>query len=372
MRVLNRYLLQDYFVIFAMTLLIFTFVMCLGAIVRAVDLAARGISGGLIFKVFLYNIPYMLIFSIPISALVGALLLSGRLSFDGEITAMRASGVSLWQIVSPLLLVSVVLSGICVVINSSVAPRCRHAVRAVIREVASEEPINLLEPGRFVRDFPGLMIYIGSRSGTEVQDVVVYELGEEGPTRDVRAKSGRLRMDQAEQAMYIDLFDVRMDENQKEKGSDAEKTHRINFQQYPVRLDLSPMQKKVGKRKAADMTMAELVEAIRDIRAAYPELKEEDLSRVRMNLVVDANKRIALSLSCFSFAMLGIPLGMRSKRKESSVGIALSLGLVFVFYLFIIVSNGLVGHPQYRPDLIVWIPVVGMELLGVVLLRRIT
>ena len=370
MRVLNKYLLQDYLVIFGLTLLIFTFVMCLGAIVKAVDLAARGISGGLIFKVFMLNIPYMMTFSIPVSALTGALLLAGRLSFDGEFTAMRASGVSLWEIVSPLLMVSVVLSLICIYINTSAAPQCRHAVRTMLREVAKEDPINLLEPGRFVRDFPGMMIYVGSRAGSQVEDVVVYQLGEHGPVRDVRAKSGKLRMNAAEQAMYIDLYDVRMDESEAKKGEEP-KSHRINFREYPVKLDLAPLQKKGQKRKAADMTMVELIQAIRDIRSSFPELKPEDLARMRMNMVVDANKRIALSLSCFAFTMLGVPLGMRSKRKESSIGILISLLLVFVFYIFIIVSNGLVGYPQFRPDLIVWIPVVGMELLGFLMLKRI-
>ena len=75
MRTLNRYLTQDYLVIFGMTLLVFTFVMCLGAVIKAIDLGARGVSGFLILKVFSYNIPYMLMFSIPISVLTGVLLL---------------------------------------------------------------------------------------------------------------------------------------------------------------------------------------------------------------------------------------------------------------------------------------------------------
>lgn len=371
MRVINRYLLQDYLVIFAMTLLIFTFVMCLGAIVKAVDLAARGISGGLILRVFLLNIPYMMTFSIPMSALTSALLLFGRLSFDGELTAMRASGVSLWQFISPVILVSIVLSLICISINTTVAPRCRYAVRLILRDIGSEDPINLLEAGRFVRDFPGYMIYIGSRDADAVKDVVVYELGDNGPERTVRASSGKLRVESESQELVVDLFDVRIDQSEKEKGTEVEKTHYINAQHYPVRLDLTPLKKTGGRRKVADMTMPEVVQAIRDVRAVYPELKEKDLQRARMNMVVDANKRLALSLSCFAFTLLGIPLGMQSKRKESSIGIAISLGLVFVFYLFIIAANALIGHPELRPDLIVWIPVVGMEAIGFLLLQRI-
>lgn len=372
MRVLNKYIIHDFLVMFFMTLLIFTFVMCLGVVLKAIDLAARGISAGFIFRVFSYNVPYMLTFSIPMSVLTTVLLHFGRLSFDGELTAMKASGISLWQVIAPVLLISMVLSLVCVLINTTVAPRCRHAVRSLLVDVGSEEPINLLEAGRFVRDFPGLMIYIGARKGAEVKDIIVYELGNNGPVRNVRAKSGKLRMDKEERAMFIDLYDVRIDQSEKEKGSDMEKTHYINAQHYPVKLDFSKMQKKGSRKKVADMTFSDLMGAIRNAREEYPDLKYEDLLRQRMNMVVESNKRLALSSTCFAFTLLGIPLGMRSKRKESSIGIGISLGLVFFFYLFIIAANALVDHPELRPDMIVWIPVVAAEVFGFFLIRRVS
>jgi len=371
-RVINRYMAIDYLVIFGMTLLVFTFVMSLGAALKAIDLGSRGISGLLIFKVFAYNIPYMLTFSIPMSVLTGALLLFGRLSFDGELTAMKASGLSMWQIISPVVMISIAMTLVCLFIAASVAPRCRHAVRTALVELGVEEPINLLEAGRFVRDFPGMMIYIGDRSGNKVTDIVVYEMkpGQDTPVRNVRAKYGTLRADKAAKAMYIDLYEVRIDQREKGDSGEAAKSHYINASHYPVKLDFAAMQKRTVRKKVSDMTFTDLLLAIRDIRGAFPELKVEDLRRQRMTMVVEANKRLALSLSCFAFTLLGIPLGMRSRRRESSVGIGVSLLLVFTFYLFIILANALVGSPQFRPDLIVWIPVVVSEILGFRLIRK--
>ena len=371
MRILNRYISQDYLVIFGMTLLVFTFVMCLGAVVRAIDLGARGISGILIVKVFAYNIPYMLMFTIPISVLTGVLLLFGRLSFDGELTAMKACGLSIWQVISPVVLISIILSMVCVSITATIAPLCRHAVRKVMVQLGSEDPINLLEAGRFVRDFPGLMVYVGSRSGNKVADVVVYEMGPDGPLRNVRAKTGEIHTDKEERAIFIDLYDVRIDQREKSKKGEEAKTQYINAEHYPVKLDFAAMTQRKPRQKVSDMTISELVMAVRDIKSRYPELDDSDMQRQRMNLVVEANKRLALSLSCFAFTLLGIPLGMRSKRKESSVGIGLSLLLVFVFYLFIIVANSLVGSPQLRPDLIVWIPVLLFEAAGFWMIRKV-
>ncbi|MCO6400209.1 MAG: LptF/LptG family permease [Verrucomicrobia bacterium] len=370
MRVLNRYLMTDFFVSFGMTLLVFTFVMSLGAVVKAIDLGARGVSGLLLLKFFSFNIPYMLTFTLPMSVLTATLLLFGRLSFDGELTAMRASGMSLWQVIAPVVFISIAVSTLCIAITAEIAPRARHAMRSALVQLGAEDPINLLEAGRFVRDFPGLMIYIGSRSGSRVTDVIVYELADEGTDRNVRAKYGTLRTDKEAKVMYIDLYEVRIDQRDEKKQGDTSQTQYINASHYPVRLDFSEMQNKTVRRKVSDLVFFDLLNAIRDIKGIFPELKKEDMNRQRMTLVVEANKRLALSISCFAFTLLAVPLGMRSKRKESSVGIGIALLMVFFFYLFIIVANSLVKHPEFRPDLIVWIPVIGAEIAGYVLIRR--
>ena len=112
---------------------------------------------------------------------------------------------------------------------------------------------------------------------------------------------------------------------------------------------------------------------------AYPELlarnflsnlKTEDAVIHRMSLMVEASTRLALSLSCYAFVILGAALGMKIHRKESSIGIAVSLLLVFVFYFFIIIADAMVNHPEFQPHLIVWIPFVASEIIGYVLIKR--
>ena len=117
MRILNRYIVLDYLIIFLGALGLITFVMTVGALVNAVDLMSRGISPLLIAKFFFQNVPYILSFSMPISTLFAALLLFGRLSMDNEISAMKACGISLWRLVAPLVVLSILFSGICMYIN---------------------------------------------------------------------------------------------------------------------------------------------------------------------------------------------------------------------------------------------------------------
>ena len=153
-RLLHRYLAKDFLVIFGMTLLVFTFVMYIGAVIKAIDLMARGVSGGVILRVFAYNIPYTLAFSIPISVLTAVLLLFSRLSFDGEISAMKSSGIGMWQICSPVLLLAVLLSFVCIYVNAFAAPNSHFARRRLLMNIGVDEPLELIEEGRWVRDFP--------------------------------------------------------------------------------------------------------------------------------------------------------------------------------------------------------------------------
>jgi lipopolysaccharide export system permease protein len=85
--------------------------------------------------------------------------------------------------------------------------------------------------------------------------------------------------------------------------------------------------------------------------------------------MVELNSRAAMSISCLVFAIIGIPLGIKSHRKETSVGIAIGLGLITFFYMFMIIADSLAKYPQTIPHLIVWIPVVVSCLLGMHLMR---
>ena len=151
----------------------------------------------------------------------------------------------------------------------------------------------------------------------------------------------------------------------------ARKARTLSADSYPVVLDLREMlaKSKINK-KPSDMTFPELVGAIQNIRQVFPDIQEESVPRLRAKMAVDASQRLALALSCFSFTLMAIPLGMRSHRKESSIGIGMALVLFFLFYLFIIISDAMVDFPEWRPDMIPWIPVLGCQAIGVALLHR--
>jgi lipopolysaccharide export system permease protein len=367
---IHRYIVRDVLVIFALALTIFTFVLYIGAVIQAIDLVARGVSVSIILRIFIYNIPYILSFSIPVSILTAVLLLFSRISLDGEITAMKASGQTLGQICAPVVLFSVFLSLVCVYINAVASPDSHFARRQLRSNIGAQDPLDLLEEGRFVKDFPGSQIYVGKKTGNRIHDVVVYEMGMNGIDRTIRAESGVITNDETNEVFVIDLFKVRID-----AADDNEEEDSFNFisaDHYVEKLPYSELNKTgTVKKRTKDFTLSELIRGVRDVRSLYPSLEEPALLwKNRSGLLVEASKRIAMSFSCLAFTMIGIPLGIKSRRKESSVGIIISLAVVTLFFFFVIIAEAFVDRPRLHPELILWIPVFASQGIGLYLLRR--
>jgi lipopolysaccharide export system permease protein len=373
LRKLNQYLIKDFLTVFAVAMLLITFAFTIGAIYKAIDIMARGISIGVVGRFFLYNIPYSLAYSIPISALFATLLVFGRLSADSEISAMKSSGLSLWQIASPIVLISLVLVGVCLYNNCVIYPSTTYANRRLIKGLGVEDPIKLLEEGRFIREFPGYMIYVGKKNKNRVRDLVVYEVDKDTGvvTGSIRAGSGILTADKDKAQLKIDLFDVRIEIPDPDAPGNSNKTRYVNAQNYPIHLDFNDLlgNKNISKKRK-NMTLAELAYRIRNNETENAQLSEKDRSIEHARNLVEANQRIALALSPFMFVLVAIPLGITSHRKESSIGMVMSLGIMFVYYIFMILSDTFDKSPQLYPWLIPWIPIIAGQLGGLHLLRR--
>ncbi len=373
MHKLNKYLVRDFLTVFAVAMLLITFAFTIGAIYKVIDIMARGISIGVVGRFFLYNIPYSLAYSIPISSLFSTLLIFGRLSSDSEISAMKSSGLSMWQIASPIVLISLVLVGICLYNNCIVYPSTTYANRKLIKGMGVEDPIKLLEEGRFIREFPGYMIYVGKKNKNRVRDLVVYEVDKDTGkvTGSVRASSGIMTADKERAELKIDLFDVRIEIPDPDFPDDSTKTRYVNARNYPIRLDFNELlgNKNISKKRK-NMTIFELAYRIRNAETENIQLSEQDRRVEHSRYLVEANQRICLSLSPFMFVLIAIPLGITSHRKESSIGMVMSLGIMFIYYLFIILSDTFDSKLYLYPWLIPWIPIVCGQIGGFLLLRR--
>jgi len=243
----------------------FLFVMAVGNIFKVIDLFSRGVPGLLILQVFSYGIPFSLIFAIPMSVMAAAFLIFSRMASDRELIAMKACGISLWQVVQPPVFIAAVLSLVCIYINCNLAPDSHYARRTVLGKLGVETPLSLLDEGRFIRDFPGFTIYISRKDGYRVSDIVIYEFNSKGVKQTVRAKSGMIEADKDNPGkIVIHLYKVRIDQADDQFPNDLSRTKRLSAEEYPVNIDVAElMNRGIIWKKRADLTMMEIFKTIR-------------------------------------------------------------------------------------------------------------
>ena len=211
-KTLHKYLTGQVLASLVLTVAVFTFVLLLGNVIKEIlSLLINGQARpGVIFEAISLLIPFVWVFALPMGLLTATLLVFGRFSADQELTAARASGVSLLSLVMPILLLSLFCCGLSAWINTDLGPRSRVAYIRLLFQVRAELMNAQLPEGRFIHDFPGYIFYTEKNSHGNLQGVMIFKLeNETNVETTLRAPRGRLEMDVTNKLMILHLFDAR-------------------------------------------------------------------------------------------------------------------------------------------------------------------
>lgn len=382
MKTLHLYLTRQVLASLLMTVAVFTFVLLLGNVLREVlNLLVNQQAN---FLTVLYAIglliPFVLVFALPMGMLTATLLTFGRFSADQELTAARAGGVSLLALVTPILLLSVVLSGVCALVNLHVAPASRVAYKRLLFDMGLRRTGMFLPEKTYLKDFAGYIVYLGKVRGEELEDLVIINLDGQQIGSYIRAARGRLMVDQAANTIRVKVWDAWLVElvdgkrhpfymgewelPEKELRPPTEEATQLSdmtFRQLQTELRL--MEQRLGAAIPYHPGMAQNPAALEQLRQQH----RDDLTLpVRLQM----HRQVSFSFACIGFTLVGIPLGIRAHRRETTFGMAVALLLVAVYYGGFIIGQSLEARPEWSPHLILWLPNFLFQLVGVTLLWR--
>ncbi len=351
LKTLHLHLLRQTTATLVVTVGVFTFVLLLGNVLKDVfDLLATGkASLTLVLRAVLLLIPFAMTFALPIAMLTATLLVFGRLSTDGEITAIRAGGVSLVAAIAPVLALAVVFSGVCAAFNCHVSPASRVAFKELQNEVIRARGFGGVAEGRYL-DFGTLTLYAKEVRGTNLRDVIVYQVANGHRQLDLWAPNGEYTTDSnglPKMLLLRDVQGVAMDNG-------------FFASEWPTNLTaLHP--ESAAAPKPSDMTFRQLRTELAARRAANGNVTP---------ILVQLHRQASFSFACIGFTLVGIPLGIRAHRRETNAGIAMALLLVAVYYSFIVLGQALDTRASVHPHLILWIPNLLFQAVGGWLLWR--
>jgi lipopolysaccharide export system permease protein len=387
MRTLHSYLTRQVLLTLFMTVTVFTFVLLLTNLLKEILtlLVNHQATPLIVAQAIGLLVPFVLAFALPMGMLTAALLVFGRFSADQELTAARASGLSLVSLITPVLLLSIAVSLICGLFNLEIAPECRVSYKKLLYGAGMENTVAFVQEDRFL-DFPGWSLYVRQRDGTHLKDVHLYKVDAGKITTSITASDGLWTADLAARTLTITLTNATfLVSNQAETDKPATDTPalepgRSNQPANPEKtetrqwrpgftsewvtdppIQLGSEEGAVRKPKLSEMSF-------RQLRAEIRERERQGIDTTPAQ--VQLHRQVAFSFASLGFTLIGIPLGIRAHRRETTAGVAMALLLVLVYYSFIVLAQSWEARTDLVPQLIVWIPNFLFQATGAVLLWR--
>ena len=361
MRTLRNYVLKEFFGPLILSLAVLVFVMLLGNVIKIAELIInKGVDPLSVGKLFIYLIPYLLTYILPIACLSATLLSLGRLSSDNEIIAVRAGGITLLHLIIPLLIIGLIFSFLLLIFNDQVIPYAHFAARKTLIEVGIKNPTAALEPGVFINSFERYILFVYRIEKNMLYNIRIYEPQEDKPTRTIVAKRGEFISIPEKKIVKLKLMDGMSDEADPNNPSNF---YKLNFKSYFMTLNLSQAQsgKDNIEKKPKDMTLKELRGEIKKLYSSGVDPAP---------LVTEMNKKIALSFSCIVFILLGAPLAIITRRREKSINFALAFLVAGIYYLLLLGAEALSIQGTLAPRTATWLPNILLGSVGLILTYR--
>jgi lipopolysaccharide export system permease protein len=306
--------------------------------------------------------------------LTGVLLVLGRMSSDREITALRSSGVSVAWISAPIIFLALAGVAASLLINFQFMPLAKQTSQRELAAAMQQNPLSFIVPKTFIRNFPGVVFYVGEMHDRSLKDFWAWELdGQNRVKRFVRADSGRIDYDAVEGKLVVTLENAQGQvRNAKDPEDFGDARGMVAGERLTVDLTLDRLLgQHTIKRKLKWLTFTQLMGEWTRLSRPDPAQPKEEQELQLMRVRYTIQEKFATAFSVLSFALVAIPLGIKVSRKETSANLGLGLLLALGYYFASVVPGMFDKYPALRPDLLVWLPNITFQGLGLWLFYKI-
>jgi len=347
MRILTRYILGEVASHALIGAAVFTFILFTRDLGRILELVVRN-SAPLpsIAQIFFYTVPVALTYTIPMGVLVGILIGMSRLSADSEVTAMRASGLSVWSFLR-ICSIFVVAAWLLALANSVyVAPRSLASLDELQSKLRSSQASFEVQPRVFYEGFPKTVLYVedvkAMSGGALWKGVFLADLTDPASPRITLAREGVL-VSQAPDSLDLHLTSGSIHETD---PANADRYQISTFDTTDIPIQIPPAGNN-QQSEPATLSEMNLSELLRAANSADPNTRRWTL--------IEFHRRFALPTACLVLAMVGIPLGLSSKKGGKSSGFVLTILLVFLYYSLSLIGVSLARQARVSPAAGVWL-----------------
>lgn len=243
MKKLHKLILRSYLGPFVLTFCIALFILLMQFVWKYVDdFVGKGLEWYVIVELLFYASASFVPMALPLAILLSSIMTMGNFGEHSELTACKSSGISLQKVMRPLVIVSIILSGVAFYFSNVVLPMANLKFGSLLYDVRQQKPAFALKAGIFYSGLEGYSIKVGNieKDGKTLNNIMIYDHTENlGNTKLITAKSGS--MDMADNnVMLLKLYNGNSFEEVKNQKSESSRPfQRSIFKESVKRFDMA-------------------------------------------------------------------------------------------------------------------------------------
>lgn len=309
-------------------------------------------------------IPSIVVFTLPMSALLAVLIAFSRLSSDSEVVALYAGGVSIYRTIVPVVTLGILVTGLTFWLNEVIVPNANKLSQEIQAHILKEE-VSTGKPFVVIDKASNSTIYVrgGFSAKTKImRDVTITRYNENEPSVLFQAREARWEGQNKWGSNDWGLYDGKM-YALRPGGSGVSATFE-GLKSQQIKLNQNPRDIVLHQRKPEDMTFRELKRQVGVLSGGG--IRPEELRE----LEVEMYNKLAIPIAALVFALIGAPLAIRPARAGASVGIGLSILIIFGYWLTWHITSAFAIQGGIPPIVGAFVADILGLILGVVLLVR--
>ncbi len=361
---LNIYIAKEVLVPFLLGLVVFTCILLMGKVLKLTELVvSKGVAISEVVQLILYILPTFFVYTIPMAFLLAVLLAFGRLSNDEEITSMKASGISLMQMMPPVASLALIALVANLFLTIYALPWGSHGFKTQTYDIAKRKADTAITPGRLIDSFDNIVLHINGKdpSSGRFREVLISEekTGESNST--IVAREGEIITLADRLAITLRLYNGTI---HRKNLKDASQYKTIDFKVYDIVLAMGGTSEKKGiiAKGNKELSIPELLEKSRQLTK-----KGESDATLRVEL----HKKFAIPFACVIFALIGAPLGIQGKRSGTGHGFIISLTLIITYWMLLLLGESIGERNLISPAISIWAPNIIFLLIGLYLMVKV-
>ncbi len=341
----NQYVFYELIPSFVMGVVVFVFIILMFQALRYTEFVLiHGVGLAAIGKILTYIVISILPVLFPMSLLFSVLMTYGKMSSDSELLAFKSTGLDLFTLSYPAILLSLLVFFISAQTSFNLAPWGNRQFELLITKLGQSKAGATIRAGAFSEGFFDMVIYannVDSDKGV-LQNIFIYDEKKGEVPLTIIAKTGELLQD-PDRPGHSALLRLENGDIHR-KGTNHTK---IKFDTFDIKL-FDPIKEENREKSPPSLSMEEI----------QIQLKNKDLSTEELlKLKIEFHKRWALSLACMVFGFLGVGIGATTnKRTQKSSDFIVCVMVVVFYWIFYVACEGFARGGNLPVSFAIWIP----------------